>query len=176
MKGRSHSSCLLPRWFQFVSSSGFFFPLVPIFVTSLVESSFLFYLIYSNNFKEYHVLFHLLFHAFRCFAFVTLLSSFTSFIMFIIGASCLNNILKSKSMPHSLRSSLSKRSFALRGLSFNLSSHYRFKILRNLLRRVPLARKQNTVIWHDVISNSISKHQSNNYTSLSIEELIKLLS
>ena len=110
-----------------------------------------------------------------CFAFVTLLSSFTSFIMFIIGASCLDNILKSTSIPHSFRYSLSKRSFAIRGLSFNTSSNYRFKVLQNLLRRGPLARKQNIVIWYDVISNSLSKHQSNNYTSLSPEELIQLL-
>ena len=63
----------------------------------------------------------------------------------------------------------------MRGLSFNTSSNYRFKVLQNLLRRGPLARKQNIVIWHDVISNSLSKHQSNNYTSLSPEELIQLL-
>ena len=94
--------------------------------------------------------------------------------MFIIGASCLDNILKSTSIPHSFRNSLSKRSFAIRGLSFN-TSNYRFKVLQNLLRRGPLARKQNKVIWHDVISNSLSKHQSNNYTSLSPEELIQLL-
>ena len=95
--------------------------------------------------------------------------------MFIIGASCLDNILKSTSIPHSFRYSLSKRSFAIRGLSFNTSSNYRFKVLQNLLRRGPLARKQNIVIRHDVISNSLSKHQSNNYTSLSPEELIQLL-
>ena len=47
--------------------------------------------------------------------------------------------------------------------------------MQNLLRRGPLARKQNIVIWHDVISNSLSKHRSNNYTSLSPEELIQLL-
>ena len=94
--------------------------------------------------------------------------------MFIIGASCLDNILKSTSIPHSFRYSLSKRSFAIRGLSFNTSSNSRFKVLQNL-RRGPLARKQNIVIWHDVISNSLSKHQSNNYTSLSPEELIQLL-
>ena len=95
--------------------------------------------------------------------------------MFIIGASCLDNILKSSSIPHSFRSSLSKGSFSLRGLSFNTSSNYRSKVLQNLFRRGPLARKQNIVIWHDVISNSLSKHQSNNYTSLLPEELIQLL-
>ena len=84
-------------------------------------------------------------------------------------------VLKSTSIPHSFRYSLSKRSFAKGGLSFNTSSNYRFKVLQNLLRRGPLARKQNIVIWHDVISNSLSKHQSNNYTSLSPEELIQLL-
>ena len=95
--------------------------------------------------------------------------------MFIIGASSFNNILKAKSIPHSFRISLSRSSFALPGLSFNPSSNYRFKVLQNLLRRGPLARKRNIILWHDVISNSISKHQSNKYTTLSNEDLIKIL-
>ena len=49
----------------FVLSLEFFFPLVPIFVTSLVHPSLLFYLMYSNNFEEYKLLLHLLLHSFR---------------------------------------------------------------------------------------------------------------
>ena len=38
-----------------------------------------------------------------------------------------------------------------------------------------LKDKKNIVIWHDVLNNSISRHDSNNFRALSVSELIEVL-
>ena len=38
-----------------------------------------------------------------------------------------------------------------------------------------LKDKNNIVIWHDVLNNSISRHHSNNFCALSVSELIEIL-
>ena len=45
--------------------------------------------------------------------------------------------------------------------------------MQNLLD-VELKDKNNVVIWHDVISNSISKDKSNGFRSLSVPELMAI--
>ena len=48
--------------------------------------------------------------------------------------------------------------------------------MQNLLEgRGVLARKSKIVIWHDVISNTITKHRSNNNTASSVEDLLEAL-
>ena len=46
--------------------------------------------------------------------------------------------------------------------------------MQNLLSK-DLAGKNDIVIWHDVLNNSISRHDSNNFCSLSVRELIEVL-
>ena len=38
-----------------------------------------------------------------------------------------------------------------------------------------LKEKSNIVIWHDVLNNSISRHESNNFQALTVPELIDVL-
>ena len=64
----------------------------------------------------------------------------------------------------------------LRGLSFNWNAKNPLKVLQNLLTgRGILARKYKVIIWHDFISNSISKHRSKNYRAASVEKLLRIL-
>ena len=172
VKSQSHSSCLLPRWFQFVSSLGFFFLLVPIFVTSLVHPSLLFYLINSNNFEEYKRLFHLLFYSLR---YVSHLLRYYRLLRFSLCLSSKPAVSKiSKSQRPSLIPSVLHSPKDPSHYVDSVSTLLRIIVLQNL-RRGPLERKQNVVVWHEVISNSLAKHQNNNYASLSPEELIQLL-
>ena len=46
--------------------------------------------------------------------------------------------------------------------------------MQNLLSKV-LAEKNDVVIWHDVLNNSISRHDSNNFCSLSVPDLVEVL-
>ena len=120
-------------------------------------------------------MFHLPFCSF-CYVLLLLRYCHLHVLHYVYHESQLSRIYcKIKTITHSFRISLSKSSFALPKLSCNPSSICRFKVLQILLRSDPLARKQNIFIWHDVISDSISKHQSNNHTSLSPEELNQLL-
>ena len=47
-------------------------------------------------------------------------------------------------------------------------------IVQNLLLQ-DFAEKTEIVIWHDVLNNSLSKHKSNNFRSLSLSELLEIL-
>ena len=46
--------------------------------------------------------------------------------------------------------------------------------MQNLLSK-DLAEKTNIIIWHDVLNNSISKHESNNYRALTVPQLLDIL-
>ena len=48
------------------------------------------------------------------------------------------------------------------------------KIVQNLLSK-DLKYTNNIVIWHNVINNSISRHDSNNFNALSVPDLIEVL-
>ena len=94
--------------------------------------------------------------------------------VYIIGASSLNATIKR--IPYKFRSELVGRSYSLGGLSFNENANNPLKVLQTLLRgQGILARKHKVIIWHDVISNSINKHKSNNYRAISAEKLLEIL-
>ena len=46
--------------------------------------------------------------------------------------------------------------------------------MRNLLSK-DLAETTDIIIWHDVLNNSISKHESNNYRALTVPQLLDFL-
>ena len=48
------------------------------------------------------------------------------------------------------------------------------KIVQNLLAK-DLKEKKDMVIWHDVLNNSISRHDSNNLQALTVPQLIDVL-
>ena len=67
---------------------------------------------------------------------------------------------------------LNQNSRAVSGLSFNPQNRDQDTVVQNLLSG-ELAETENLIIWHDVISNSLTKHENNFDTSLSPSELIK---
>ena len=94
--------------------------------------------------------------------------------VYIIGARSLNTTIRS--IPYQFRRELFGRSYSLRGLSFNWNAKNPLKVLQNLSTgRGILARKYKVIIWQDIISNSISKHRSNNYRAASVEKLLHIL-
>ena len=94
--------------------------------------------------------------------------------VYIIGASSLNNTFKC--ITYQRRRALFGRSYSIGGLSFNRNARNQLEIFQNLLEgRCVLDRKSKIVIWHDVISNTITKHRSNNNTASSVEDLLETL-
>ena len=92
--------------------------------------------------------------------------------MLIVAASSLDH--RVHELPSEKKSKISRKSFSIPGLSFNSHAKNSRKVLQNLLED-DLAGEENLVIWHDVINNSISAHDSNRYRKLDVEELIPIL-
>ena len=93
--------------------------------------------------------------------------------VYFIGASCLHGLMSN--LPYESYRKISHKVFTVRGLSFNPKSINKLKILQNLLSKGKLASGKDIVIWHGCISNSISKHRSNNNQSLPVEDLVRVL-
>ena len=93
--------------------------------------------------------------------------------VFIIGASCLANAIKVA--PEALRSQVQPILFARKGLSLNPNAKNKRTNLELLLNRGPLKNKKNLIRWHGVISNSITRQISNNYSALPVSSLVELL-
>ena len=89
----------------------------------------------------------------------------------LVGASCLDNAYRS--LSYTTRKRLKKDIIAIRGLSLNPKSISPLKILQNLLKKGFLESKK--IIWHDVVSNSISKHRSNRDNPCEIDKLLEIL-
>ena len=77
-------------------------------------------------------------------------------------------------MSYTTRKRLKKDILAIRGLSLNPKSISPLKILQNLLKKGFLESKK-IIIWHDVVSNSISKHRSNRDNPCEIDKLLEIL-
>ena len=90
----------------------------------------------------------------------------------LVGASCLDNAYRS--LSYTTRKRLKKDIIAIRGLSLNPKSISPLKILQNLLKKGFLESKK-IIIWHDVVSNSISKHRSNRDNPCEIDKLLEIL-
>ena len=72
------------------------------------------------------------------------------------------------------RNHYKEKIYSIPGLSLNPHTKYSQKIVQNLFSK-DLKDKHNVVIWHDVINNSISRHDSNNINVLSAPDLIDVL-
>ena len=92
--------------------------------------------------------------------------------VFILGASSLHHALET--LPTEENSFLKEKIYTIPGLSLNNQAKNPQKIVQNLLLK-DFAEKNEIVIWHDVLNNSLSKHKSNNFRALSVSELLDIL-
>ena len=90
-------------------------------------------------------------------------------------------ILAASSFHHSLgtltreeKEQLKNKIYSIPGLSLNPKTKNPKKVVQNLLSK-DLAEKNDIVFWHDVLNNSISQHDSNNFCFLSVPDLIEVL-
>ena len=80
--------------------------------------------------------------------------------VFILAASSLNHALETLSTEEKTR--YDDKIFSIPGLSLNKNTKNPRKIVQNLFSK-DLKEKNNIVIWHDVLNNSISRHESKNF-------------
>ena len=92
--------------------------------------------------------------------------------VFILAASSLHHALETLTDEEKTR--YHDKVFSIPDLSLNKNTKNPKKIVQNLLAN-DLKGKENIVIWHDVLNNSISRHDSNNFCSLSVLEIIEVL-
>ena len=89
--------------------------------------------------------------------------------VFILAASSLHHVLETLSPEQKDR--FKDKTHTIPGLSLNPNTKNPKKVVQNLLSK-DLKDKKDIVIWHDVLNNSISKHDSNNFRALSVFDLI----
>ena len=92
--------------------------------------------------------------------------------VFILAASSLHHAIETLTPDEKER--YESKIFSIPGLSLNPNTKNPKKIVQNLLSK-DLKDKKDIVIWHDVLNNSISKHDSNNFRALSVLDLIETL-
>ena len=90
----------------------------------------------------------------------------------LVGAGCLDNTYRN--LSYTTRKRLKKDINGIRGLSLNPKSISPLQILQNFLKKGFLESKK-IIIWHDVVSNSISKHRSNRDNPCEIDKLLEIL-
>ena len=89
--------------------------------------------------------------------------------VFILAASSLHHALET--LTREEQEQFKEKTYTIPGLSLNPNTKNPKKIVQNLLSK-DLKDKKDIVIWHDVLNNSISKHDSNNFRALSVLDLI----
>ena len=92
--------------------------------------------------------------------------------VFILGASSLDHTLRKLPAPSQKRVKVA--CFTKPDLSLNLNARDSQKTIRYYLHHY-LSHRNDLVIWHDAINNSINRHRSNNNCKLSSEQLVNLL-
>ena len=92
--------------------------------------------------------------------------------VFILAASSLHHAIET--LTPEKKEQFKEKTHTIPGLSLNPNTKNPKKIVQNLLSK-DLKDKKDIVIWHDVLNNSISKHDSNNFRALSVLDLIKTL-
>ena len=92
--------------------------------------------------------------------------------VFVIGASSLRNTLNG--LPYHEKKPLLGSHYHWGGLSFNVRTPERSKLLQNLINvGGGLCKKNNLVIWHDVINNTITPFKQTK--TCPVPELIDIL-
>ena len=89
--------------------------------------------------------------------------------VFIVAASSVDHALDTQTLEN--RKNYNAEIFSIPGLSFDPNTKNPRKIVQNSLSK----EKTDIIIWHDVLNNSISKHESNNYRALTVLQLIECL-
>ena len=92
--------------------------------------------------------------------------------VFIVAASSVDHALETLNPEN--RKNYNEKVYSLPGLSLNVNTKNPKKIVQNLLSK-ELSDKTDIVIWHDVLNNSISKHESNNFHPLTVPQLLENL-
>ena len=92
--------------------------------------------------------------------------------VFILAASSLHHGIETLTPDEKER--YKDKIYSIPGLSLNPNTKNHRKIVQNLLAK-DLKEKKDIVIWHDVLNNSISRHDSNNFQALTVSQLIDVL-
>ena len=92
--------------------------------------------------------------------------------VFILGASSLDHALRKLPAPSQKR--VKDTCFTKPGLSLNFKVRDSQKTIQYYLHHY-LSHRNELVIWHDAINNSISRHRNNINRKLSSEQLVNLL-
>ena len=98
--------------------------------------------------------------------------TFKKHMVFILAASSLDHALET--LTPEKKDQYREKIFSIPDLSLNPQTKNPQKFFQNLLSK-DLKEKNNVVTWHDVINNSISRHDSNNFNALSVPDLIEVL-
>ena len=94
----------------------------------------------------------------------------------ILGASSLSRVIEKS--DYNSRRTLKKTITAIPGLLFNQNNKNDLKVIPTLLSKGRLSKnskKENFIIWHDAVNNSLSRHPSNFNTRLTPKQLQRSL-
>ena len=90
-------------------------------------------------------------------------------------------ILAASSLHHAIETlnpeeqkAIKEKVYSVPGLSLNINAKNPQKIVQNLIEK-DFKNENESLIWHDVINNSISRHKSNFYRALSVSDLVEVL-
>ena len=92
--------------------------------------------------------------------------------VFFLGASILDHALRKLPAPFQKR--VKDTCFLKPGLSLSFNARDSQKTIQYYLHHY-LSHRNDLVVWHDAINNSISRYHSKNCRKLSIEQLVNLL-
>ena len=92
----------------------------------------------------------------------------------ILGASCLHRVVSGT--PHRILRDcdILGRTHARPSLSLNHNCAANLNV-QNLLEHPNFIHRRDIILWHDIVSNSITPHKSNNNTPLTVTELQNIL-
>ena len=91
----------------------------------------------------------------------------------IVGANCLSRAFEQ--LDKKQKTSLTSKITAIPSLSLNPNVNFQLKSLQFLLNNGSLRSKNNLVLWHDIINNSLTKHKPNGYKALHPKALVEIL-
>ena len=90
----------------------------------------------------------------------------------ILAASSLHHAIET--VDSEQQKAINEKVYSIPGLSLNINAKNPQKIVQNLIEK-DFKDKNELIIWHDVINNSICKHKSNFYRALSVIDLVNVL-
>ena len=92
--------------------------------------------------------------------------------VFILTASSLHHAIETLTIEEKTR--YNDKIFSIPGLRLNPNIKNPKKIVQNLLLK-DLSETTDIVIWHDVLNNSISKHESRHFRPLTVSQMLDIL-